>query len=225
MKVEKQRTRLPVQKFEFGGGCLKRKHGKLLPNNVRALIVGPSNCGKTNLMLSLLVDKNGLRFENVYLFSKSSNQPKYDYLEEVVKRIKGVNFFRFENNFLKPEEVKKNSVCIFDDVITDKQGPIQDFFAMGRHRLLDSCYLGQTYSRIPKQLIRDNANLIALFKMDDLNLKHVYGDHVAADMPYSKFREMCNECWAEPHGFIVIDKDSDKDKGGYRKGFDDYIKP
>jgi len=26
--------------------------GALLPNTIRALIVGPSNCGKTNIMLS-----------------------------------------------------------------------------------------------------------------------------------------------------------------------------
>lgn len=42
----------------------------------------------------------------------------------------------------------------------------------------------QTYTRTPKHLIRDNANLIILFKQDDLNLKHVHADHVGADMAF-----------------------------------------
>lgn len=226
MKVERQKIRLPIRKFEFEGGCLKKKrHSNLLPNVIRGLIVGPSNCGKTNLMLSLLVDKNGVKFENVYLFSKTTDQPKYNYLADILKRVKGIGFFPYVGVVLKPDEVKRNSVCIFDDVITDNQSPIRDFFAMGRHRGLDVFYLAQTYSRIPKQLVRDNANMIILFKMDEMNLRHAYSDHVAADMSYDDFREMCNLCWGEPHGFILIDKENTKESGGYRKGFDSYIRP
>lgn len=225
MKVEKQKTRMPIRKFEFDGGSLKRKkHSKLLPNVVRGLIVGPSNCGKTNLMLTMLVDGNGLKFENVYLFCKTVDQPKYRHLEKILRKIKGIGFYPYEGVQIRAENVKKNSVCIFDDVMTDNQSPIQDFFAMGRHRGLDVFYLGQTYSRVPKQLIRDNANMVFLFKMDEMNLKHAYNDHVAADMTFKEFREICNLCWKEPHGFIVIDKESPKESGGYRKGLDAYIR-
>ena len=133
MKVEKQKIRLPVRKFEFEGGCLKKnkRHSNLFPNVIRALIVGPSNCGKTNLMLSLLVDKNGVKFENVYLFSKTTDQPKYNYLANILKRIKEIGFYLYAEAILKPEEVRKNSVCIFDDDITDNQSPIRDFFCNG----------------------------------------------------------------------------------------------
>ena len=112
MRVEKQKLQLPIQKFEYEGGCVKKKHSRLLPNNVRALVVGSSGCGKTNLVLSLLLDKNGLKFKNVYLFSKSMNQPKYDYLEKVLKKVKGIGFYRFRNEFLKPEDVEKK-LCLY----------------------------------------------------------------------------------------------------------------
>ncbi|KYN28024.1 hypothetical protein ALC57_02564, partial [Trachymyrmex cornetzi] len=46
----------------------------------------------------------------------------------------------------------------------------------------------QTYARIPKHLIRDNANLLILFKQDGTNLKHVYNDHVNTDMSYDEGR-------------------------------------
>lgn len=225
MKETKQKLRLPIRKFEFEGGCLKkRRHSKLLPNFVRALIVGPSNCGKTNLMLSLLVDPNGLKFENVYLFSKTTDQPKYQHLEKILGGVKGIGFYVYKGVQLKAEEIKKNSVCIFDDVMTENQKLIRDCFSMGRHLgPLDVFELGQTYSKFEKQLIRDNANLIILFKMDEMNLRHAYNDHVAADMTFQEFQEMCNFCWKEPHGFILIDKESPKENGGYRKGLDNYI--
>jgi len=58
---------------------LPPRHIALLPNTKRGHNVGPSNCGKTNIMLSLIESPNGLKFENVYIFSKSLYQPKYDY--------------------------------------------------------------------------------------------------------------------------------------------------
>jgi len=41
---------------------------------------------------------------------------------------------------------------------------------MGRHKNMDSFYRCQTYTHIPKHLIRDNANMIIMFKQDDLNM-------------------------------------------------------
>ncbi|KYM98500.1 hypothetical protein ALC62_10788 [Cyphomyrmex costatus] len=32
----------------------KRKHGQMLPNTIRAIVCGPSNCGKTKVLISLL---------------------------------------------------------------------------------------------------------------------------------------------------------------------------
>ena len=55
---------------------------------------------------------------------------------------------------------------------------------MDRHANVDCFYFCQTYVRISKHLIRDNANLLILFKQDDINLKHVYNDHVNIDMSY-----------------------------------------
>jgi len=64
---------------------------------------------------------------------------------------------------------------------------------MGRHVNVDCFYFCQTYARIPKHLIRDNANLLILFKQDYTNLKHVYNDHV--NMSYDEFCLSCRDCW------------------------------
>jgi len=71
-------------------------------------------------------------------------------------------------------------------------------------------------------MVRDNSNLIILFKQDEMNLRHVYDDHVNTDMPYAQFREMCPAC-SPNHGFLVINKDGELNEGRYRKGFDCFV--
>ena len=48
-----------------------RKHGNMLPISIRGIICGSSNCDKPNMLISLLESRNGIRFENVYVYSKS----------------------------------------------------------------------------------------------------------------------------------------------------------
>lgn len=204
----------------------RKKHSALLPDSIRCIICGPSNCGKTNVLMSLLLNANGLRFRNVYIYSKTLEQEKYKYLERILTAIDGLGYFTFSSSedVIKPEEARPNSIFIFDDVICDKQDTIKAYFCMGRHRGIDSFYLTQTYTRVPKHLIRDNANFLILFKQDDLNLRHIYNDYaVACDMKFNIFRDMCNYCWREKYGFVVIDLDSDVSGGRYRKGFDNFL--
>lgn len=156
---------------------------------------------------------------------KSLNQPKYAFLREILKRVDDLSFHTFndKSEVIAPEEAEEDSVVVFDDVALEDQDAIRQYFAMGRHRSLDCFYLCQTYSKIPKQLVRDNANLIVLFKQDELNLKHAYNDHVNTDMSWEDFQEICKKCWEGRYTFLVIDKERDINKGRYRKGFDTFI--
>lgn len=202
-----------------------RRHGKLLPNTIRSIICGPSNCGKTNIMLNLLFSDNGLFFENVYVFSKSLGQPKYKLLECVLNNTE-IGYFPYSDNedVPHPNNIKSNSIMVFDDVACGKQNNIKNYFSMGRHNNIDSFYMCQTYSFIPKQLVRDNANLLIIFKQDNKNLQHIYHDHVNTDMSFDLFKEMCFKVWNEgANAFVVIDKDSVMNKGRYRAGFDMFI--
>lgn len=225
MKIKKQEFSLPVKNFDLNE-VNYRKHGKLFGGNCkRCLIVGPSGCGKTNVIISLLTNINGLRFENIYIYSKSLYQSKYEYLKDLFTSLKFIGYFESSNaeDIVSPSEIKSNSIIIFDDIVCSNQTLMRDYFCFGRHKNTDCFYLCQTYSSIPKQLIRDNANLLVIFQQDTTNLKHIYEDHVNGDMSFQTFRNLCASCWKYKYDFVVIDKDCLLNEGRYRKGFDHFI--
>ena len=57
----------------------KRNNNELLPNSIRACIIGKSGCGKTNLLLNLLL-QDYLDYNNLYIFSTTLYQPLYQIL-------------------------------------------------------------------------------------------------------------------------------------------------
>ena len=93
------------------------------------------------------------------------------------------------------DECYKNAVIIFDDIISENQNIVRDYFTRERHKNIDCFYQAQTYSKVPKQLIRDNANFLCVFRQDDTNLKHIHSDFVGGDIPFEKFfRDICSKC-------------------------------
>ena len=92
---------------------------------------------------------------------------------------------------------------------------------MGRHSNVDCFYLCQSYARIPKHLIRDNANFLMLFKQDGTNLRRVYNDHVNTDMTCESFNDLCARCWRRRYDFVVIDKDSSMYED--RRSFNEFV--
>lgn len=218
---------LKIRKFSDGSHSSNTKHSVLLPNSIRCIICGPSNCGKTNIMLSLLLHKNGLKFQNVYLYSKTVYQPKYRFLEEVLTKIPDIKLFMFQDGkgLISPDDALENSVVIFDDVTCENQHNIRNYFSMGRHRGLGCFYLSQTYSKIPKQLIRDNVNFLIIFKQDDINLKHILDEHVNNDMSWRNFKTLASNIWKDPYCCLILNKDCELiNHGRCRKLFDEFVK-
>lgn len=228
MRLEQQDIKLPISNIDFDINIKPYvKHSKLLPNNVRAIIVGPSNCGKTNALVHLITAENGLKFFNLYIFSKTLEQPKYQYLKTIMRgsecKCFGFHTFAENSQVLPLSKAECDSVIVFDDIAGEKHDEIQRYFCMGRHKRIDCFYLGQTYTRIPKQLMRDNANLLLIFKQDYNNLKFIYNEHVNTDMNFKTFLKICKLCWMKKYGFLLINKECSMDKGRYRKGLDTFI--
>lgn len=208
----------------------EQKHHWLLPSSIRCVICGPSGCGKTNLILNLLLQKGALKYDRVYIYSKSLGQDKYEFLRKyfdaLAKDAKQqiAYFYSNSDDIILPENLDKNlsNVFIFDDVMLEKQNIIEKFFAQGRHNNIDCFYLCQSFFRIPKQVIRDNANMIILFKQDPQNIRMIYNAYVGGDMSLEEFKKFYSKCISEPYGFCVIDNTSQHYDGKYRSQFDTF---
>lgn len=123
-------------------------------------------------------------------------------MKNIIDIVKCAHLFIYTNadRVIKPNLVKQNSIFIFYDVICDNQTLMRNYFYIRRHSDAHSIfYLAQIYSKIPKQLIRDNAKFLIIFKQDDKNLKYIYDDQLfiscSTDMDFSEFKKMCCSCW------------------------------
>lgn len=78
----------------------------------------------------------------------------------------GYHTYSDNEEIMKPAEAKRISVFAFDDVACEMQQVICEYF-----------------SGIPKQLVRDNANMVVLFKQDE-----------TPDMSFENFCDVCAQC-------------------------------
>lgn len=208
-------------------------HHYLLPPSIRCVIVGPSGCGKTNLLLNLLLKKGYLKFDRLHLYSKSLGQDKYQFLRDWAAALEAVagkevaSFHSNSDDILPVESLDPNerAIMVFDDVMHEKQVPIEKYFTRGRHGGADCYYLTQNYFCVPKQAIRDNANMLIFFNQDSKNMRAIHDTFVGGDMDFNEFREFCRQCWEKPFGFAVIDLSSKAFNGKYRCGFDRFYIP
>ena len=143
--------------------------------NHRHVIIGPSNVGKTYYMLKVLEKIGNKRPINI--ITRSPNQyPDYK-----------------TSNEIKPINKYKGSVVIFDDMLGAKNSSqIDEFFTRGRHEDIDVYYISQSYFGLPRQSIRNNSDVLILFKQTLRDVQSMYYDIGAYDMKYDEFKEMCH---------------------------------
>ena len=228
---------MEITDLSWNENLSKRFNNPLLPRSIRGLIVGKSGCGKTTLLLNLLLKPGWLDYDTLFVFGKSLFQPEYKILrtafaeglpKEYILRLFNMRNEIQNSQFPDPRELNSEdkNLMIFDDLLLEKQNKTESYYVRGRHSNVDCFYLAQNYFKLPRQTIRENSNLICLFRQDLKSLNHIYNDHVGDDMTKEEFRRFCKNCWDNTqHGFIVIDLTSKKDNGKYRYGFDNFFIP
>ena len=120
-----------------------------------------------------------------------------------------------------------SNLLVLDDVMLSPQSKAEAYYSRGRHNSVDTIYITQSYFRLPRQTVRENANFYIFFPQDNKNLTHIYQDHCAVDgLTFSDFRNFCSDVWnSGKHNFVTIDLTSPAYCGKYRRNLDDYWKP
>ena len=90
---------MDVKNLAWNENQSKRCNHPLLPKGIRGLIIGKSGCGKTTLLINLLLRPGWLDYNNTNIFDKSLFQPEYHILKKVFeeKLPKEVIIGLFEN--------------------------------------------------------------------------------------------------------------------------------
>ena len=146
----------------------------------RTLIVGPSFCGKTQLLLNKLqlirLDDNTRK---IHIITRSPEQYNKIEIEDVSV-----------DEDLEDKSIQdfQNCCVVFDDMLDTSQKLIDPFFTRGRHNDLDVYYLSQSYFDLPKRTIRNNSNIIIIFQQTLKDVQHIYTDIAGFDMSYDEFK-------------------------------------
>jgi hypothetical protein len=186
----------------------------------RAIIIGPSNSGKTNDLLNIV---HNSVFHKIFLYSKTTDEDKYQFLINLQKakeeelKSKGMNeslihFSTSISDVIPLEELDKayQSLYIFDDICLEnaknQEKYIGDLFIRSRKYNCSVIYLSQSYFKIPK-IIRDNAQYIILKKLTDgRELQVIHRIH-AGEISRKEFMEKYEQSVSTycNHGSFVID--------------------
>ena len=206
-----------LKKYEIPKGCWN--HAKIFLKNIFCVIAGTTGCGKTNLMVHLLLQKNKINYSDVYIYSPTLHQPAYIYLknayelkEQILKNNtkQSVEIAHFcdpaEKQLINPVELerKHNHVMIFDDIMLENQIWIKKYFCSNRHNNVNVFYLVQSPHKITKYCIIENANIFILFKQDNKTLKYFHETHISGDIDFEELKLFCDNAWMEKHGFVVF---------------------
>ena len=143
----------------------------------RCLVVGTSGCGKTTLLYNLIKEW-GIPFHSLYIFSKSIEQDAYNELKKAFDKLADkenaeIAYFYSNCEGLISVECEPNSLVVYDDCVNEQQQHIiKDYFSRGHHKNISCIYLTQSYTKIDRQLIRNNINFLCVFRA--LNTQKIF---------------------------------------------------
>ena len=173
----------------------------------RTLIVGPSFCGKTHLLLNKL---QLIRLDNpeqkICIITRSPEQYNKIEIEDVSVE---------EDLGDKSIQDFQNCCVVFDDMLDSNQKLIDPFFTRRRHNDLDVYYLSQSYFDLPKRTIRNNSKIKILFQQTLKDVEHIYRDIAGFDMSNDEFKSLCREAWRDNYNYLLINRLEDKNGSKY----------
>ena len=108
----------------------------------------------------------------------------------------------------KLEKTKKNLI-IFDDVVNEKNQKIMEmYFTRGRHNKANVIYLSQSYFDLPLKSIRNNSNVLILFKLGKRDLSNIYYNLLSSFIEKDEFETLYNFHFNKEYNYIFINLNS-----------------
>ena len=159
----------------------RRFNHPLLPRSIRGIIVGESGCGKTTLLLNLLLRPGWLDYANLCIFGKSLFQPEYRILQKA-----------FEENL--PKECILRLFEMRDEIRNSQMPPlavVKEWASRIKNKSNVKCIFFETASDVPdpRELDSEDKNLmifddLLLEKQNKCECYYIHGRHSNVDCFY-----------------------------------------
>ena len=141
--------------------------------------------GKINLLTNILL-KPLIQYDNIYLDAKFPEQPKYqllrDSLEEFSRNV-CYDVTECSNDEVIPLDELPNdnqTLVVFDDFLCEKQNILIDYFIRGRNMNCSAIYLSQSFFKTPKD-IRCNYSHFCLCDAQDSRERSAKQNNLASN--------------------------------------------
>jgi len=186
----------------------------------RALIVGSSGSGKTQLVFELIKRMKGT-FNKIILCVKNKSEPLYEWLADTLDKeqleiyegadnVPDVDSYGKIDDPNGPEQI----LAIFDDLVLDKkQDKITQFFIRGRKISggISCCYLTQSYYQTPK-IIRLNCNYLFIKKLSSERDLNLILSEISLGISKETLMKIYKMATSEKLNFLMVDVDANEDK-------------
>lgn len=173
-----------------------------------SLIIGPTGSGKTSILLNI-INVMPETFDKITLCLKDSDEPLYNHLIDTVTK-KGGEIDVFEDGDVpKLADIEKDGqqLFVFDDLVGDKYAniEIQQYYKLSRKKLINCCYLSQSYYQTPK-FVRDNIQYLFIKQIrSNAELKRILKDYSFTNIDLDQMIHFYEECTKEFTDFMLID--------------------
>ena len=233
-----------VQATSDGVPPIDAKNNPLAPQHsgglgsFRWLIAGKSGCGKTNTVVSAIM-QSFIKFDKLYLVVRDPTQPKYVLLQKFLNTLQ--NRFAEENGdttsfyevITDPTQIPDVdsfdasivNLVIIDDMLMEKnQSKICEHFIRGRHKSISCIYLTQSYHETLKT-IRKQCDYFSIFEPNSkADLVQLAKDH-SLSSDFREFKEILSKATETKNSFLFIDRRTDIKILQLRKGFSQVWNP
>lgn len=205
------------------------------------LIVGKSGSGKSNVLVHMLTNPEfmGDFFDKVYLFSptaKSDDLVEHldlndeniidkldagavDKLNEIIDE----QDQKIKSSGIKAIASKSKILIVCDDCISQKHFMKSDILSRlataGRHSLISTIILSQSYTKVPR-VIRLQAQGLILFPSSNDEIELLSQDLCPPHTTKKQFMGLIKYATAEPYSFLYVNHHVKNNDDKFRKNFD-----
>ena len=166
------------------------------------LIIGPSGSRKTNALINLIQQDNGNLVDQIYLYAKNLDEPKYQFLIEKLEYSSTMDdvYNKIDDYNSK---IKRKVLIVLNDMIADimtnkkSQATIKELFIRYRKLNISLVFISQSYFSVPKEIRLNSTHYLIMRIHNRRELQQIAIDH-SADINYKDFLKIYRNCTKGP---------------------------